>query len=105
MLSDYEFWKRVKGLVGKTIYTLTRHRPNLIVEVNEYYVYTANRKKPVLFNGEWGIYHSYHVLHRQGHLLVSKNNANAPASFLAMSIILNAVPDECEQAGRGLRLK
>jgi hypothetical protein len=105
MLTDYEFWNRVKKLEGKTIYSLTKNRPNLIEEVNEHYVFTANRKTPVLFNGGWGIMESYHMLHSDGFLLVSADNGNTSASYLTMSIILNAVPDECEEANRGLRLK
>jgi len=35
MLTDKEFWERVKNLEGKTIYSLTNNRPNTIAEVND----------------------------------------------------------------------
>ena len=109
-LSRPEFWCRVKNLERrkKPIYTLSKCRPNLITEVDEYYVYTDSRKTPVLFNGKWGIYESYDVLHRDGFLRVTKrkeDDGNTSASYLTMSIILNAVPDECEEGHGELRLK
>lgn len=53
MLTDKEFWERVKNLEGKTIYSLTNNRPNTIAEVNDKCVFTAERMTPVLFTLRW----------------------------------------------------
>jgi len=105
MLSDHEFWSRVKNLEGCTIYSLTNNRPNTITEVDEMCVFTAERSTPLRFNGKWGLYDSYHILHKDGYLLVSANEGNASGSYLGMPIILAACPEEAIEAHRGIEIR
>ena len=105
MLVKHELWQRIKNLEGKTIYSLTYNRPNTITEVDEKCVFTAERKTPVWFNGKWGLYESYRVLHKDGYLLISSNGGNASSSYLTMAIILAAVPDEAVEANQGIKLR
>jgi len=67
-------------------------------------VFTAERMTPVLFNGKWGLYENYRILHDDGYLLISAKKGNASGSYLAMAIILAAVPDEAIAAYEGIKL-
>ena len=54
------------------------------------------------FNGKWGLYENYHVLHRDGWV---QPGENVSAYSLSMGFILYAVPNEVTQEGLGLKLK
>jgi hypothetical protein len=101
-----KLWQRIKDLEdAPPIRTLTHKRLNTITEVDQKCVFTAERKTPVRFNGKWGLYESYRVLHEDGYLLISRNGGNASGSYLTMAIILAAVPDEAVQADQGIKLR
>ena len=91
MLDDNAFWKRVKGLEGKIIYTIVKNKPLSVVEVDENKLTISGRKSDILFFGEWGLYENYHILYRDGRV---KPGDNASASSATIAIILAAVPDE-----------
>lgn len=108
MLTDDKFWQRVKALPGgEPIYSLKRGNPNEIVEVDEKKVRMRGRKTPVYFEGKWGLYENYHILHRDGYLLIhaSPSHGNASGSYIAMAIVLAAVPDEAMPAYEGIKLR
>lgn len=106
MLSHPEFWKRVKALESRTIQSLTTGRRNTITRVTEKGVFTAHRDTPVLFNGDWGIYENYDVLHKDNWLYIGQKNGggNGQGNSLTMAIILAAVPDEAAKAESGIKL-
>ena len=103
MLTDKEFWERVKNLEGETIYSLTKGRRNKIEEVNDKHVFTEDRKTSVSFNGKWGLYENYRILHDDGRFLISSKGGNASGAYFAMAIILAAVPDEAIADDKGIK--
>ena len=105
MLSKRELWQRIKNLENRTIYSRTREWPNTITKVDEKCLFTAERRTPVRFNGKWGIYENYRVLHSKGYLLIHGTEGNASGSYLTMAIILAAVPDEAVRADQGIKLR
>lgn len=109
MLSKRDFWERVKSLEGSNVYTLYKRSPNTIQRVENKYVYTKQRQTPILFEGEWGLYTNYEILHKDGYLSIKEKDGegagNASGSYLAMAIILAAVPEEVEEGNDGIRLR
>jgi hypothetical protein len=105
MLSHQEFWNRVKALEGRTIQSLTTGRRNTITRVTEKGVFTAHRDTPVPFNGDWGIYENYDILHKDNRLYIGTRDGvgNGQGNYLTMAIILAAVPDEAEKAELGIK--
>ena len=43
-LSTAELWRRVRGLEGRTVYTLNRQNPNVIERVKENHIIIQDRK-------------------------------------------------------------
>ena len=103
MLSDNEFWDRVRGLKGQTVHTFTRGNPNTIVAIDAAKVEIQD-KGPVSRYSRSGLLVHYHILHRDRELIASKNG-NLQGRYVIVPIIGAAVPDEVVETHHGLRLR
>jgi len=104
MLSDLQFWQRVKNLEGKTVYTLSRKKPNRIVRVTDTYVEIEGRGSRIGFGGERVLYNNYHILHRDG-FLIRSTEGNGRGPYVIPPIIAEAVPEEVDEGFEGLELR
>ncbi len=91
MLSESQFRQKVSRL--KIVRTLKRSQPWAIVNVDEDGVTIENegRLRRILFNGNWGLYTNYKILHRDGYL---RFGINASGLSISYAIIRDAVPNE-----------
>lgn len=110
MLNQDEFLERLKGLKGRTVFTLTRHRPNKIIDVTDDKVVIEGRESKVPIWGSSGIYENYKILLKEGCLEMRKKdftgNAKDWSLYVILAIILKAFPDDFEEGGSGIiRLK
>ncbi len=105
-LSDSELWVRVRGLEGKTIYTIQQCKPNRISRVTDDRVEIEDR---VALPSREDILCVYRYVHRVGR--VTGEDLYGDSSILGhpyarktgriiMAILAGAVPDEIEAIKR-----
>lgn len=100
MLNENEFWQRVRGLEGETVYTLERQNPNRILRVTDEDIEIENRgTRPIRDD----VLQVYRELHRRGEItgddLYGENSVVGhelahKSGRIMMAILARAVPEE-----------
>ena len=107
-LSGHELWQRVRGLEGRTIYTIDRHRANIVSQVtsSEVRLLRSNGEPRLATPRRTDIMNTYAYLLGNGRVTgedfarIPGNLVGRRVSRIVLAILRDAVPDQIEKFHR-----